>query len=240
MMIMPLLAIFAIFVRLEAQAGIARCDDCYCITWQSGGDVWIEVRCPVDDTGRVVGTPGWRKGDQPADGSSGSMGGDGSQKEAPPTLPGMPLSGTDKQLTDQAKSAATVKLRGTRIEDMKGVFEPNQCTELFDNSPLNMRGLDLLDYVIFRNGTGVRDPNDSSRVPCTTFAAWTTCCTHDRVVYVCPSNFNSMSRDARTAVLIHELLHVAGQREDLTNTSGPDDPPTTSQIQTIVKNACGL
>ncbi len=40
------------------------------------------------------------------------------------------------------------------------------------------------------------------------------------------------------ARMIHELLHVAGQMENLTVTVGPGDPPTTAQIQQIVEEAC--
>jgi predicted metallopeptidase len=56
---------------------------------------------------------------------------------------------------------------------------------------------------------------------------------------VCDRFANMSTRDA-AAILIHEVLHVAGQPEDQTQTAGPNDPPTTNQIQQRVKEACNL
>jgi hypothetical protein len=219
----------------DAAAAISQCGDCYCITWTYSGGAIIEVRCPADS-----GSPsGWQIGTNPPDGSSGSWDGNGTRKDPPDTLPGMPLAGTNKQLADQAKSNAIVKLKGDKVEDMKGQYEPNACTALFDNAPLSMSGLEMVStYISFRDGTGVRDA--AGDVPCNTAAAWTLCCEHDPVVFICPAQFNLLSSRARTAVIIHEAMHVAGQMEDRNGTVGPGDPPSSGQIDANVKAACGL
>jgi len=57
-----------------------------------------------------------------------------------------------------ARTTAIEKLRGEKVPDMKGVWEPNECTNLFLNSPLGKKGAYLLgSYVVFRDGTAVKD-----------------------------------------------------------------------------------
>ena len=41
-------------------------------------------------------------------------------------------------------------------------------------------------------------------------------------------------------MLIHEWLHIAGQREDTNSTYGPNDPPNSDQIQRVVGEACDV
>ncbi|HEX7829230.1 MAG TPA: hypothetical protein VF787_06215 [Thermoanaerobaculia bacterium] len=215
---------------------VSACDNgCYCITWISGSSAWVEVRCPTDGIGRS----GWSHDGGPADGSSGTWTGDGRQITAPQSLPGMPLSGTTYSNFTNAKGLATTKLRGTLVDTH--VYEPNACTELFDNSPMEMRGIDVLATIIWRDGTGVRDADNN--LVCSTADAWTMIPPdgqHARVVFICPNNFNTGDRNRRAAVIIHEALHVAGQLEDKTGTVGPGDPPTTGQISANVKAACSL
>lgn len=60
-----------------------------------------------------------------------------------------------------AKSAAMTKVRGEKVPDMKGVWAPTPCTDLFEGSPLGEPGAYLLgSYVIFRDGTGVKNENN--------------------------------------------------------------------------------
>jgi hypothetical protein len=213
--------------------------ECVCITWITGGGATVEVRCPANG-----GSPsGWSTSGDPrdADGGDGSFGGSGNPSTLPSTLPGTVLNPTTGQNVNNAKNAAIQKLRGTKIVDEgtpKGTFEPNACTNLFLNSPLGMTGGQILgSYVTFRDGTNVKDSNNVN-VCATNVPAWTTCCNHDRIVYICPGSFNSMSANDRMWTLIHEALHVGGQLEDKDTTVGPNDPPNSSQIGADVKKAC--
>lgn len=148
--------------------------------------------------------------------------------------------GTNQAVTNATK-AAIDKVRGTKITDEgtnKGTFEPNQCTDMFNNSPLGLKGGYLLgSYIIWRDGTGVRDADDMD-VCATGVPAWTTCCSHSPVVFICPGKFNQLSATDRYLTLIHEALHVAGQMEDKDSTVGPNDPPSSTQIGSDVKSAC--
>jgi hypothetical protein len=224
---------------LEAMVSLCgEARECVCITWISGGSATVEVRCPTG------GAPsGWSGTGNPgdADGSSGSYGGSGNPKAPPSPLPGMPLNTTTSQKVSSAKSEAINRLRGEHIVDDgtgKGTWVPTECTDLFLNSPLGKTGAQLLsNYIVFRDGTGLRD--SAGRTPCSEgAAAWTTCCTHDPVVYICPSQFNAAGLDARVKYLIHEALHVGGQQEDQDTTVGPGDPPNSSQINNDVAAAC--
>lgn len=215
---------------------VSACDNgCYCITWTFSSGAYVEVRCPGESTSRS----GWSHDGGPADGSSGSWTGDGRQTAPPDPLPGMPVTGLASNHLTQAKGAATTRLRGTLADTH--IFEPDACTELFANSPLEMRGIDVLSSIIWRDGTGVKDANNYE--VCSSADAWTMIPSngqHARVVFICPGNFNVGDKNRRAVVLIHEALHVAGQVEDKTGTVGPEDPPTTAQITANVKAACGL
>ncbi len=93
----------------------------------------------------------------------------------------------------------------------------------------------LGSYIVWRYGEGVTDSRGN--VPCTISTAWTECCTHRKYVFICDS-FARLTPEERTITVIHEALHVAGQKEDRTTSFGPGDPPTSSQIQANVRAAC--
>lgn len=95
---------------------------------------------------------------------------------APSPLPGNPLSTETQMYVSSAKAKAVEKLRGEKVPDMKGVWEPNECTNLFLNSPLGKKGAYLLgSYVVFRDGTGKKDAQGIDQCTTGTVAAWTTC-----------------------------------------------------------------
>ena len=52
--------------------------------------------------------------------------------------------------------------------------------------------------------------------------------------------FLQFAGDTAEAMLIHEWLHIAGQREDTNSTYGPNDPPNSDQIQRVVGEACDV
>jgi len=111
------------------------------------------------------------------------------------------------------------------------------CSALFEGSPLGREGADLIqNYVVFRDGTGVKAPDGTK--PCDAdVRAWTTYGKHSPVVYLCDS-FSTTNNTEAAYYLIHETLHVAGQMEDKDSAFGPGEPPNTAQIQAVVKDAC--
>ena len=149
------------------------------------------------------------------------------------------LAGPASLAVSDAKSAAIEKLRGEKVTDMKGVWEPNDCTRLFAGSPLGKAGAYLLgSYVVFRDGAGVKDANGTDQCATGSVTAWTKCCQHDPVVFICSDKFGGLSSNARITKLIHETLHVAGQFENTNSSVGPNDPPNPQQIDALVNAAC--
>ena len=219
------------------QVTVTLCGNgCICIDYDYGSGSYVEVRCEPD-TGNWVNTPPG-EGERPPDGP-GSFGGSGTTKSLPNPLPGNPLTSQQVVKLNVAKNKAITKLRYYRIPDIyPPVNVPTTCSALFDNSPLGKTGVEILnEYSAFRNGEGVQ--NASGAKPCdnSSVGAWTTCCDHDRVVYLCGS-FAGASTSYASTLLIHEALHVAGQMEDSSTTTGPGNPPTTNQLTKSVEAAC--
>lgn len=228
------------FLASQALAvNISLCDGpaqggCVCLYFTGTQGQWMEVRCS-DQYGQTVlnpAPPTW-----PPDGT-GSFRGPGMSRLPPDPLPGMPLTTQQISKLNAARSVAIQKLRKYREPDFPpGVTLATTCSALFDNSPLGRPGVDLLqNYAVFRNGVGVKD--SSGATPCNgSSRAWTTCCQHDPVVFLCTS-FGTTNTTEAAYFLIHEILHVAGQYEDKNSTFGPNDPPNSGQIQTVVREAC--
>lgn len=210
---------------------------CLCLTWTVGATGYIEIRC-----GGGSSTGGWASGPGlPGDGSNGSWQGSGTPRNPPSPLPGNILSPAANQAVTSAKNAAMEKVRGEKVPDMKGVWEPTRCTDLFGHNPLGRTGASILgSYVVFRDGTGVKDANNVDVCGTGTVAAWTQCCRHEPVVFICPSKFMGLPADDKMMKLIHEAMHVAGQTEDTDGSVGPSDPPNPGQIDDAVRKACGL
>jgi hypothetical protein len=215
----------------RASVSIAFCQtDCLCITWVTGASAVIEVRCQD-------GSGGWTTSPTlPPDGSGGTWDGSGIQQSPPSSLPGTILNSITSAKVSAAKTKAQARLRGERVD--KGQWAPTECTDLFANSPLGLTGAQMFAYMEFRDGTGVKDAKNVDVCASGTVSAWTTCCTHDPVVFICPLKFNPLSAELQTIKLIHEALHVAGEPEDTDGTVGPGDPPNRSQIDDLVTKAC--
>jgi len=216
---------------------------CVCISWNTNTGAAIEVRCPPPEDVNSTKS-GWSPIGDPkdSDGTRGSFGGNGSKPGAPSTLPGMPINAITNTKLSPAKNTALQRLKGEQEtgDNGKPIWTPTACTDLFLNSPLGMPGAQLLGtYVIFRDGTGVLDTGNVDRCGTNTAAAWTTCCNHDPVIFICPLKFNAATPEDRVKYIIHELLHVAGQLEDGNGTTGPGDPPNSGQININVDAACG-
>lgn len=222
------------FALRAAEAFWCQDGQCVCIFWTTEtGNEMAEVRCRANGT-----LTGWiTHPGQPPDGSSGSWAGTGTQKNVPSPLPGNVLSPAATMAVGNAKDKAREMVRGTRID--KGQWEPNHCTDLFAGNRLGLTGAQLLAYMEYRDGTGVLDQNNVD-VCATGKAAWTTCCQHDRVVFICSAKFLQLSTSERARKLLHEALHVAGQLEDKNGSVGPGNPPSTGQIDDLVRDACGV
>jgi hypothetical protein len=230
------IAILVLLPFALTAAEISLCHvDCVCIFWTTSAGGMQEVRCPAG------GSSGWTNGGAPPTGGSGSWGGSATTKPAPAPLPGNPMNPETTVAVSSAKTTAVNKLRGEKVTDAgtrKGTWLPTRCTDLFLNSPLGEPGASLLgSYVVFRDGSGVKD--DQAVDQCATgIPAWTTCCQHDPVVYICSDTFDHLSPSERVVAVIHETLHVGGQQEDKNATIGPGDPPNRSQISDAIRNAC--
>jgi hypothetical protein len=201
-------------------------NECVCITWISGATATTEVRCPSGTT------------NPPPGGAVGStVGGTGIPQAPAAPYPGNPIMGATSQTLSRAKELASEKLQGEFDPELRR-YVANECTDLFLESPLNRTGRSLLNgYVVFRSGQGVQD--SSGRIPCDgSTAAWTRCCSHSPYVFICDNQFNQRSTTNGALVIIHELLHVGGQREDQSSTVGPADPPNSGQINDVVAKAC--
>lgn len=202
---------------------------CTCITWMSAGSATVEVRCPSGAS--TGGTP--TQGTIPS-----TWGGTGVPAAPATTAPGTPLTGVLDVTVGEAVDAAWLKLRGEWDPELRR-YTDNECTNLFDGSRLRYSGMALLtSYVMFRDGTNVQDA--SGQTPCNANTlAWTRCCSHSPYVFICNA-FASAPADRRTSTIIHELMHVGGQREDGNATVGAGDPPNSGNITNAVNEACGL
>lgn len=189
--------------------------DCICITRPRRDGVEIIIRCPRSP---VPGNPGL--------GDGGPRGGGGGRTpQGPRDLgPGAPLPPGLRFKLNQGRQLATQKLTNQQT-----------CRDLFSSFQGNFRdGLWILNHhVQFSNGDGKRDhtgrvPCDEPRVP-----AWTV--TNSRHVYICDS-FRNLGPNQAAVTVLHELLHVAGLREN------PPDPGarTPTEINVMVQRNCGL
>lgn len=233
---------WAVATPAAAKVTVTLCGPgCICIDYTRASGSYIEVRCTGGGGG---GDGGWTTIEpgptDPAPDGPGSFGGDGdpgSPTDPHPCDP-VPADPLGSKLS-QARIWATQKLSWV------GPFEnrrPTTCTALFRNSPLGVAGKTLLDenapfHAIFRKGENCTLPNGQPSPCSSSIAAFTTCCNHSPYVYLCDS-FADYSHTDGGIRLIHELLHVAGQREDTSTTTGPGNPPTTNQLNDLVREAC--
>lgn len=226
----------------RAAISVSLCGpSCICIDYGYPGGSYIEVRC--EGGGGGGGGGGWTtippdpNGPEPdVPGSFGGNGNPGSPAETPPCNP---VVGLLSQKLTQARSLASSKLSWVGPPADR---HPTTCSLLFRHSPLGLAGKTLLDdsapfHALFRNGQNCTLPNGGPS-PCSSgVAAVSSCCTHSPYIYLCDS-FSNLNQTEGGLLLIHELLHVAGQMEDTTTTTGPGNPPTTNQLNDLVRAAC--
>jgi hypothetical protein len=220
-----------------AGASVWRCDgnadgfnECLCIAWAVPGGERLEMRCPGSG-----GNPGG--GDTPPDGYIQPTWGGGGTPVVTSPAPGMPLSAAMSSIVSGAQNRAKSLVAGDR-DPSTGFRIPNECTFLFNGNLLGKSASSIMASVLFRSGTGLKD--SSGREPCAdpNVSAWTQCCNHSPYVFIC-DRFTNLSPSEQAYTLIHEAMHVAGQRENgTTSVTGPNDPPNADQITNTVQKAC--
>jgi len=107
-------------------------------------------------------------------------------------LPGMPVPIELAAHVNQAITRARDRVRGERVD--KGQWPPNRCTDLFEGNPLGKTGAQVLAYMVLRDGTGVRNSQGVDVCGLGSVAAWTACCEHDPVVFLCSARFRQFER----------------------------------------------
>lgn len=223
-------------------AKVSVCQDpgprnCTCLHFSYPMGSYIDWRC-----GDELPPIGWRS-IPPAPSpppNRGSLGGDGVRKSrSNPPFQAVP--GQHVARLSTVRNIAAGKLNGTRVWEIEypPTFGPDTCTALFSGNLLGMSGKELLSsYVDFRYAP-------ASTPECAADLAFVRRTRHhDPFIVLCPLFFSGENTSAANQnlalVVVHELLHVAGQQEDPVpnQSTGPSDPPSTYQISEAVTAAC--
>lgn len=221
---------------------IAYCQGgaCICISWGWGGGTYTEVRCPEPE-GPLGGDGGWTTTPPPSGpppNNDGSWNGGGSILPTTPAA-GQPLPQAWGPLVTRVNTTVRDKLRGEWNTDVKPYrYVPTECTMLFDNNKLGMKAVGLFTSSVLRHGQQQIASNGSQPCLRPNTYAWTECCDHSPFIFLCDAWATQSTNDASLSI-IHELLHVAGQTEDTTSSAGPGNPPTSEEIDQVVRLACG-
>ena len=246
------LAMFGSLPVFGNLASVERCQgDCICVNWNNG----VEVRCP--DFGAGSGGGGWTPTAPPPSGPIPDNNGtyNGSGQIPPPStpapgqaIPSQPTSYVER--LNSAKRAASNKLNlrchKDPITQLPNCWETT-CTMLLANNPTHQPGRNLQGSVIYRSGqTYSVLKNGQPYFPCqdpdpqmaTIVFRDVARGANDRYVFLCDRFFSFADPADTGLMLIHEILHFAGQGEDLTPVVGVGNPPTTNQISDAVIDAC--
>ena len=201
-------------------------NSCICITWSRASGDYIEVRCPHVN-GWTNNRASWNDATGTLVNEDGSWGGNGTMQD--------PTSGELEGST--VSGLLSIKVIDAIAKAGELLQEP-KCRKLFDGAPLTTNPTNLiLENMIKRNGEGVEGPGGVTPCDSSSIKVWTTCCSHTPVLYFCNS-FSSVNALQAGRLIIHEALHVAGQRENSSASAGPNDPPNPSGINSAVSKAC--
>lgn len=140
---------------------------------------------------------------------------------------------------DAAVADARNKVRKYKPLDAAG-NKHTTCSALFVGYSSHPDGLTVLNSIIIRNGEGYTRAGDTPCAPGPdhAHAFWDPALgPRNPYVFVCNS-FYGFGPDSAATFLIHEGLHVIGQTEDHSGSTGPGDAPTYDQIQAVVEAAC--
>lgn len=223
------ISILVFLAAVPMEAKVSRCSfdpACLCIEWSGAEGATIEIRCPSgsDDTGGWTttgdfGGPTVVPDIVDPEGSWEGTGGFG----GPGLLLGKPLT-LEEQLD----------LGNAEFFAKRMINNDPECQKLLAGSPLTENGDWLLTKIQYRKGETVpgslcSKPNVAAfarNVP-----------QHEPIVYLC-NLFFFLDAVGAGQVLIHEMLHVAGQSEDSTQSTGPGDAPSSEAIHDTVTAAC--
>jgi hypothetical protein len=229
--------------------GVERCfGDCICIGWNNG----VEVRCPDFGGGSEGG--GWTSTPPPSGpmpDNNGTFNGNGQIGQTSNPAPGQVIPtqpASYVQRLNSAKTAASNKLalrcHKDPVTQQQKCWETT-CTMLFANNPTHQPGRNLQNSVIYRMGqTYSVVKNGQPYFPCQDPSFPTLAFRdpargpHDRYVFLCDPFFSLADSGDTGLIVLHEILHFAGQGEDLTTVVGVGNPPTTDQISGAVEEAC--
>jgi YD repeat-containing protein len=133
-----------------------------------------------------------------------------------PDAGGMPLTPTEIQLLNQAKSVANNRLSTVA-----------NCEKMFDD--LGANGANVISATTYRDGAGsAKCSSRPGAAAVTDVGSYT--------VFLCGLSFTNLSSNGAATIVIHEALHSAGMSEN------PPDPgaKTSAEISTMVQANCSL
>lgn len=207
---------------------LARCSfdpACICITWSFEDSSTIEIRCPSSQgQGSGWANPGSTTSEPPEiEDENGSFHGSG-HFDGPPFLMGSEPNFAQSTKLTRGKSLALSKLSTL-----------DTCRALFANSPLTENPIWLLSKIQWRNGQdyGQSKCSEPDQV------AFHVGESHSIQVLLCEA-FSDLNTSQAAVIVIHEALHVAGQRENGDGAAGPNNPPGSLSISRAVADACEL
>ncbi len=199
---------------------------CTCIEWTWNNGTEFEIRCPDEGSGGS----GWARG--------------GSGTEAPEILDaGGSFRGNGRLAgaTPQAGSASQgqmTKIRNAKSKAIAALRNIPECAALFENSPLPLDGVTVLNKIDWLNGQHIQ-PYNRCDEPDGPPAYYASPGKHVPQIYVCDA-IRDFRDEAVATLLIHEALHVSGQGEDWTEAAGPGNYPNALGISFVVADACNL
>lgn len=250
------LSVCSLFVASGARGNVRveQCaidTSCTCIEWWDGANSTVEMRCPGSSGGGSGSSGGgWVSTGGGIPDNDGSFGGGGAIKPPAATPPGgeLPPQGPQDTKVKQAKTKVTEKLALKCHKDPR--TQQNRCwdttcTQLFHNNKTNLPGRNIETKVQYRLGQNystvvngrVVFPCQDPLLPAMAFVDRTRGY-HDPYIFLCNSFFALADPSDAALILIHEILHTAGQDENRTNSAGPGDPPSSDSISDVVYNSC--
>ena len=222
------LFVLSVLFGEPAEAHLSRCSfdpSCICITWSFESGSTIEIRCP-ESTGSPDGwaAPAQNPNSPPeiVDGR-GSFSGSG-HFDGPAFL-----MGSNTTFAQDRKLVAGKRIALRRLQELE------TCRALFANSPLTENPQWLLSKIQWRNGQNAPESTCDEPDSVATHVGQS----HNIQVLLCPS-FVNLNDGQAAVIILHEALHVAGQRENGDGSVGPGNPPGSASISRAVADACEI
>ncbi len=222
-------AIWLLFALPVEAVEAVRCSfdpRCTCIEWTWNNGTTFEIRCPDEGSGGN----GWARR---------------SPTGGPPDIidPGGSFRGNGRLAgaTPQAGLASQrqmTKINNAKNKALDALRDIPECAALFENSPLPLDGVTVLNKIMWLDGQHIQ-PFNRCDEPDGRPAYYASPGKHVPQIYVCDA-IRDFRDEAVATLLIHEALHVSGQGEDWTETAGPGNYPNSLSISFVVADACNL